>query len=113
MPEAMVPSPHVGQSPPIAICCCQNGPAARLLRLKVYSVPFLLATESSWSPAASVVSVGVAPQSESSTEAANGSCQELTYCSVVALSATIACDWVWVWSFSVPVDTKMVLVAGS
>ena len=62
----------------MAICFCQIGPAARLLRLKVYRMPFLLATDSSWSPAASVVSVGVVPQSESSTEASNGSCQEPT-----------------------------------
>ncbi len=76
-------------------------------------MPFLLATDSNWSPAASVVSVGVVPQSESSTDASNGSCQELTYCRFVAFRATIACDWVWVWSFSVPVETKMVLVAAS
>src|SRR5712691_10278376 len=113
MPDAIVPSPQVGQSPPIAICFCQTGPAARLFRLNVYTMPFLFATESSWCPAASVVSVGVVPQSESRTDASNGICQELRYCSVVALSATIACDWVCVWSFSVPVETKIVFVAWS
>src|ERR1035438_4416658 len=96
IPEAMVPSPQVGQVPPMAICFCQIGPAARLLRLKVYRMPFLLATDISWSPAASVVRVGVVLQSESAIEAPNGSCQEPTYCRFVAFSATIACDWVCV-----------------
>src|ERR1035437_8239065 len=113
IPEAIVPSPQVGQVPPMAICFCQTGPADRLLRLNVYRMPFLLATDSSWSPLASVVSVGVVPQSESSTEASNGSCQEFLYWSVEALSASIVDDWVCVWSFRVPVETKMVLVAGS
>ena len=61
-----------------------------MLRLNVYRVPFLLATDSSWSPAASVVRVGVVPQSESEIEALNGSCHEPWYARLDAFSATIA-----------------------
>src|SRR5258708_35830740 len=97
----------------MATCFWQNGPADRTLRLIVDTAPFLLAADLSWSPDESVVSVGVELQSESETEAPNGSCQELTYCRFVAFRATIACDWVWVKPASVPVDRKMVLVAAS
>ncbi len=76
-------------------------------------MPFLLATDISWSPAGSVVRVGVVLQSESAIEAPNGSCQELSYARLVAFSATIACDWVCVKPARVPVDRKMVLVAAS
>ena len=39
-------------------------------------MPFLLAAEISWSAGASVVRVGVVPQSESETAAAKGSCHD-------------------------------------
>src|SRR5712675_1803878 len=55
-------------------------------------MPFLSATDSSWSPAASVVRVGVVDQSESATEAPKGSCQTPTVASVAAFSDTIAAD---------------------
>src|ERR1700680_4166513 len=110
-PEEMVPSPHVGHSPPIARRCCQIGPAATLLRLYVYSTPFLLARLSSWSPAVSVVNVGVTPQSESKVSASKGSCQLLFTARVLASIATT--DWAsfCVYWLMVPVSTKTVFVA--
>src|ERR1700733_15039512 len=113
MPDVSTPSPLVGDVPPFRSCSCPTGPAARLLRLNVYRTPFLLATESSWSPAESVVRVGVVLQSESVTELTNGSCQVPLEARVEAFSSTIAWDWVWVNWERVPVDTKMLLVAAS
>src|ERR1700730_7940133 len=112
-PGEIVPSPQVGHSPPTASCCCHMGPAAMLLRLNVYSTPFLLATARSGFPPLSVVSVGVLPQSESKVWTWNGSCQLLLMASVVASSATIACARFCVYWLTVPVLTTTVLLAAS
>src|ERR1700688_2142106 len=102
IPDEIVPSPAVGPAPPMAIGSCQSGglgsglPNSRSDRFHVYTMPFLLAAVTSWSPCESVVSVGVVPQSESDTAASNGSCQEPSYPRVLAFSATMAWDWVWV-----------------
>ncbi len=82
-------------------------------RSNAYTMPFLFATETSLRPPESVNSVGVVPQSESTTASDVGSCQVLACCSVSASSATIACDSVCDTSSSVPVDTITEFVAAS
>ncbi len=86
-PEETLLSPQVGQSPPTAICVCQTGPAARLLRLKAYASPFLLIDVTSWSPLASLNRVVDVPKSESSTASDAGSFQESVTSRVLALMA--------------------------
>ena len=60
-----------------------------------------------------MVSVGVVPQSESLTAASKGSCQWSTTAMVVALMATSAWESVCEYRLSVPVETKILLVAAS
>src|ERR1700716_1786626 len=105
-PDDTLPSPHSGHCPPIATVADHTGPAARLLRSKAYSSPFLLMAATRWWPAASLNSSGVSPQSESLTASIRGSCQALLGESVVASSARMA--WAsgsTVGSVQVPVVT--------
>src|SRR4249920_3684689 len=89
-PDETLPSPHCGQVPAMAIGFVQTGPAARLLRLNAYALPFLLIAATSGIDAPLLKSIGVEPKSESTVTAEAGRAQEDLRVSVVASRATTA-----------------------
>src|SRR5215471_7758378 len=63
--DATLESPHVGQSPPMAMRCCHTGPAEMFAAANAYSRPFLLVDATSVRPPESGKTTGVVLQSES------------------------------------------------
>ena len=109
-PDETLPSPHCGHVPEMAIGVVHTGPAARLLRLNAYALPFLLIAASRGFDAASFNSIGVEPKSESTVSAEAGSAQEDLIASVLASRATTASESICDGWLRVPVVTKIVLV---
>src|ERR1700726_1800365 len=93
-PEDTLPSPHVGQMPPVAICFFQTQPlvppCARFVRSHAYTNPFLLVAATRWRPFWSSKRIGLVPQSESLTRSATGSCQESSGVKQVGVQTLLA-----------------------
>src|ERR1700736_2833166 len=102
-PEETLPSPQVGQTPPVAICFFHTQPlvppCARFVRSHAYTNPFLLVAATRCRPFWSSKMMGLVPQSESFARSATGSCQEssgvkqLVLQTFVASSATTASSY--------------------
>src|ERR1700730_12417601 len=93
-PEDTLPSPQVGQTPPVAICFFQTPPlvppCARFVRSHAYTNPFLLIAATRCRPFWSSKRVGLVPQSESFTRSATGSCQESSGVKQVGVQTLLA-----------------------
>src|SRR6266699_2358846 len=87
-PDETLPFPHCGQMPAMAIGVVHTGPAARLLRLNAYALPFLLIAATNAFPLISVNNIGELPKSESTVSAEAGRAQEDLIASVPASRAT-------------------------